>query len=217
MAVEGTQGDTLAVEDTQAAMAVVGTQEDTLVVVGTQGDTLAVEDTQDTMAVVGTQAGTMAMVDTRGDIMAMVGTEEVITTVTVRDIIPVGTVGMGIILVVIGGALGAMLIQVGGGLIRMSIHIPITILILILIPVPIFIPPMMCLRRRSPQDFPPIASSRNNLTTGTTARIRRVTIHMLKAVREAGHRWNQDQLRPNREGGHSPCTGDGVFYSFLLS
>jgi hypothetical protein len=75
----------------------------------------------------------------RGDMMAVVGTEGVITTVTGRGIIPVGTEGgvTDIIPVVIGGALGAMLIQIGGGLIRLSTYIPILI-------------PMICLHRRAP-------------------------------------------------------------------
>ena len=72
----------------------------------------------------------MVMAGTRGDTMAVVGTQAVITTVPVRGIIPVGTAGgvTGIIPVVIGGAPGTTLIQVGGGLIRMSTHIRITIL-----------------------------------------------------------------------------------------
>lgn len=121
--------------------------------------------------------------------MAMEGTQGIITLVPVRGIIPVGMAGGGIDIIpaVIGGVLGTMLIRVGGGLIRMSIHIPITtpITILILIPIPI---PIICLRRRSPKSLPHIASNGNNLTTGTTARIRRDTTHMSKAVREAGYR-----------------------------
>jgi len=155
------------------------------------------------MAMVGIQGDIMAGVGTTGDTTVVLGIQAVITTVTVRGIIPVGTAGgvMGIIPVDIGGALGAMLIQAGGGLIPPSIYIPIPILI-----------PMMCLHRRVPKNLPYIASSRNSLSTGTTARIRRATIHMLRTVREAGHRWNQDQPRPNRKGGHDTCSGDGVFY-----
>ncbi len=189
-------------------------------------DTLAVERGRgDPMAMVGTQEDTMAVVGTQEDTMAVVGTQAVITPVPVRVIIPVGTAGggIGIIPVVIGGALGTMLILVGGGLIRTPIHISITILIrmaihipiTILIPIPIPIL-MICLRRRPPKSPPHMASSRNNLTTGTTARIRRATIHMLKAVREAGDRWNQIRPRPNRKGGHGKCTGNGLFYCSLL-
>jgi len=140
-----TVGDTLAAERDPG---------DTLAMVDTRGDTMAVErDRGHTMAVVGTRRDTIgaeggredttAVVGTRGDTMVMVDIQAVITTVPVRGIIPVGTAGggMGIIPVVIGGTLGTMLIRVGGGLIRMSIHIPITtpitILILILIPIPI--------------------------------------------------------------------------------
>ena len=156
------------------------------------------------MAVEGDRGDTMAVEGTREDIMAVVDTQAVITTVTARGIIPVGTAGggIGIIPAVIGGVLGTMLIRVGGGLTRMSIHIPITTPItIILIPIPIPIP-IICLRRRSPESLPHIASSRNNLTTGITARIRRDTTHMSKAVREAGYRSNQIQPRPTRKGGH---------------
>ena len=83
------------------------------------------------------------------------GTQGDITTVTVRGLIPVGTAGgvTGIIPVDIGGVLGAMLIQVGGGLIRLSIYIPIIILMPTPIPIPIPIPiliPMIFLHRRAP-------------------------------------------------------------------
>ena len=146
-----TGGDPLAGEDAQA---------DTLAGVGIQVDTLAGEDIQaDTMVGEDTQGGTMAMEDTQADTMVMEDTQGIIT----------------IILTVIGG------VRVGGGLIRMGIHIPITILIPIPIPIPI-----ICLRRRSPKSLPHIASSSNNLTTGITARIRRDTTPMSKAVREAG-------------------------------
>jgi hypothetical protein len=121
---------------------------DTLAVVGDRGGTLAVEGTQvDIMVVV----GTLAVEGTQVDIMVVVDTQAVITTVTVRGIIPVGTAGgvTGIIPVDIGGALGAMLIQVGGGLIRPSIYIPITILMPTPIPIPILIP-MIFLQGRAP-------------------------------------------------------------------
>ena len=148
---------------------------DTLAVVGIQVDTMVGEDTQ---------ADTLAMEeDTQADTMVMEGTQGVITPV--RGIIPVGTAvgGIGIIPAVIGG------VRVGGGLIRMSIHIPITTPLTILIPIPIPIPILIiCLRRRSPESLPHMASSRNNLTTGITARIRRDTTPMSKVVREAGYR-----------------------------
>jgi hypothetical protein len=103
------------------------------------------------------------------DTMAMEGTQGLITQgiiTTVRRIIPVGTagVGMGIIPAVIGGVIGTMLIRVGGGLIRMGIHIPMTTLITIILilipiqiipiptPITILIPipiPIICLRRRA--------------------------------------------------------------------
>ena len=111
--------------------------------VDTQADIMAVEDPR---------GDTMATEDTQGDTTAMEGTQGIITKVMVRSIIPGGTAGgdMGIILAVIGGILGTMLIRVGGGLIRMSIQIPpmtTPIIILIQVPMPILIP-IICLRRR---------------------------------------------------------------------
>jgi len=153
----------------------------------------------------------------QGDTMAMEGTQGIITLVPVRGIIPVGTAGGGIDIIpaVIGGVLGTMVIRVGGGLIRMSIHIPITTPITILIPIPILI---ICLCRRSPksESLPHIASSGNNLTTGTTARIRRDTTHMSKAAREAGYRWNQIQFRPTRKGGHGKMYQKWSFLLFFV-
>ena len=119
----------------------------------------------------GTIEGTTAVAGIQGGITT-------ITTVTVRGIIPVGTAG-GVTVITpagIGGALGATLTQVGGGLIT--------------IPVPI---PMACLRQRSLLTPLPTAIIGNNLTTGTTAGIRRATIRMSRAVREAGHRWSPIQ------------------------
>ena len=167
-----------------------------------------------------TVADTQAIADTQEDTLTVAGTQAVI--IPVHGIIPVGTAGggIGIIPTVIGGVLGTMLIPAGGGLIRSPIPTSITtlirmaihILITILIPIPI---PMIYHHRKPVQSLPHIASSRNNLTTGTPARTRRATIHMLRAVREAGNRWNQP--RPNRKGGNGKCTGNGFFYCFLLS
>jgi hypothetical protein len=97
------------------------------------------------MAVEGDRGDTLAVVGTQG------GTQADITTVTLRGLIPVGTAGgvTGIIPVDIGGVLGAMLIQVGGGLIRLSIYIPILMPTPIPIPIPILIP-MIFLHRRAP-------------------------------------------------------------------
>jgi hypothetical protein len=156
-------------------LAVEGIQGDTRVGEATQGDTMVMEE--------GTQGDTMVMEGTQADTMVMEDTQGIIT----------------IILTVIGG------VRVGGGLILMGIHIPMTI------PIPIPIP-IICLRRRSPKSLPHIASSSsNNLTTGITARIRRDTTHMSKAVREAGYRWNQP--RPTRKGGHGKMYQK---WSFLL-
>jgi hypothetical protein len=88
--------------------AVEGDQEHTLVMVVTQGEL------------------TRVMAGTPGGIMDAAGTQvtatQVDTTVTVHGIIPVGTAAlMGIILAGIGLD-GAMVIQVGGGLIH-TIHI----------------------------------------------------------------------------------------------
>jgi hypothetical protein len=167
-----TVGDPLAGEDAQAdTLAVGGIQEDPLAMKeGTQGDTMVVEGTQvDTPAVEGILVDTLAGEGTQVDTMAMEGTQGLITQgiiTTVRRIIPVGTagVGMGIIPAVIGGVIGTMLIRVGGGLIRMGIHIPMTTLITIILilipiqiipiptPITILIPipiPIICLRRRA--------------------------------------------------------------------
>ena len=94
----------------------------------------------DILAVESDRGDIMAMADTRGDTTVMVVTEAVITTVTARGIIRAGTAvgGTAIIRVDIGGVLGAMLIQVGGGFIRPSVYTPITILIPI--PIPILMP-----------------------------------------------------------------------------
>ncbi len=91
-------------------------------------------------------AGIQGMVGTQEDPTAVAATMAVIHMV--RGIIPAGTAGggIGITPAVIGGVLGTMVIQVGGGggLIPTPIHIiTITLIrttILIPIPIPILIP-----------------------------------------------------------------------------
>ena len=130
----------------------------------------------DTMAMDRAQA--VIITGTAPVIMAVDPVQVVIITATARVIMAVGTAGggTGTIPVVIGGALGSILTRVGGGPIRISIHIPMPI-------------PLIYLHRRFPSSLPRIVSrSSSNLTTGTTARIPRATTHTSKVVRGAGCR-----------------------------
>ena len=136
------------------------------------------------MAVEGTQEGTMVAGDTRVGTTVVVGTPGGITMGPAITIIPVGTGDgdTGIILAAIGGDLGPMVTRGGPILIATHILTPITIPIATL--TPITFP-----RRRPPKNLPcTVNRNRNNLTTGTTARIRRATIHTSRVVREVGHR-----------------------------
>ena len=92
----------------------------------------------------------------------------------------VGTAGghTGTILMAIGGDLGPMLTQDGGGHIRMPIHMPIPT-------------PLIHLRRRLPSLRCMANPSNSNLTTGITARTHKATTRTSKAVRVVGCRWYQ--------------------------
>jgi len=139
----------------------------------------------DTVAAEAIREVILAVEAIREDTIAVEAIQGVIITDTVRPIMAVGTAGgdTGTIPVVIGGDLDFILIPVGGGPIHTPIHIPTTI------PIHHIPTPIMFLHRRSLSSLLHIANrSNNNLTTGTTARIRRATIPTSKVVREAGYR-----------------------------
>ncbi|MDD1673204.1 MAG: hypothetical protein LUP99_02210 [Methanomicrobiales archaeon] len=138
--------------------------------------------------------------------MAVDGTQVVVITATARILMAVGTAdgATATTPMAMGGELDSMLIRAGGGLFRISTHIPMSTLIIYL-------------HRGSPSSLPCIANRSNSSpTTGITVRIRKVTTRTSKTVRAVGCRWYQMCLRPTSRGGHGRMKWKEGFLVFLV-
>ncbi len=177
----------MAVVDTVVVDTVAEAIQAAIMAEGTQGAVMAEATQAVIMAVEDTQVVIMATGHIRAAIiMATEDTRAAITMAVATIIMTVGMAG-GTVTTLIPGELLSMVIRAGGRLIRMPIPI-IVIRTGILTRAPIRLSIHIILPRRRSLNSLPHSTRDSSPTTGTTARIRKVTTRTLTTVLAVGYR-----------------------------